>query len=226
VKELPSFSSGDTLTAEKLSAIVEAIKELQTAATTNARAVLPEEPVSKLDTHRVFLAKITGAGVDGTLHTFQEQIRNGASIEDYADGTKCTDATDAGAALEINGATNVADGTYVYMMEIAGGSNAYRYQFSVGGTPGSLIPVVLYHNATDDTADTPGTATLPCSFKYDVHDPDTDEQLLENVSPVMQRAVGITIVAETGLARWKPDGTLQLWWVDEVPDTALACEEA
>jgi hypothetical protein len=140
--ELPSFGRGETLSASKLQALVEAIKELRLSVGATPIASPSPEPVVNLDIHRVFLAKITGAGVDGTLHTFQEQIRNGASIEDYTDGTKCDSATDDSAALEINGATNVAAGTYVYMLEIAGGSNAYKYQFSLGGSGGVPFKIV------------------------------------------------------------------------------------
>jgi hypothetical protein len=134
VIELPTFAKGDTLTAEKLAALVEAIVELRMIAGGPSVRTRAPEPVVNLDIHRIFLAKITGS--TGANHEFQEQINNDGTIEDYTDGVSCTDDTDDSAAIEINGETNVATGTYVYMMEIAGGDGAYRYQFSLGGTGG------------------------------------------------------------------------------------------
>jgi hypothetical protein len=114
--------------------MADAIKELQLfASTPSTQTAVQYEPFTHPDVHRVFPARITGAGTDGSRHTWQELIVASGNLEDYGGGIACTLATDDSAASEINGGTNVTAGTVVYMLEIAATESAYRYVFAVPG---------------------------------------------------------------------------------------------
>lgn len=83
---------------------------------------------------RTFLAKITGSGTDGSMHTWDHQTNIGQAIAPFGtpgtDSLQCTDATDDSAAIEMNGWKFVPAGTIVTMFEIDDDTDC-RYQFIV-----------------------------------------------------------------------------------------------
>lgn len=78
----------------------------------------------------VFIANITGVGADGSLYTWQELTNEGGFLVNFGGGRKCTDATDASAAQEINGWLWIPNDTWVVMVEIEDVDH-FRYQFAV-----------------------------------------------------------------------------------------------
>jgi hypothetical protein len=94
----------------------------------------------------------------------------------------------------------------------------------VGSLPSpGLFPVTV---TTDGGSG--GTATTLCDFTYTVKDINTGVTLKKDssgndatlMSPVWQRPMGLIAVASRGMARYKPNGDLELFIVDEVPNKA------
>lgn len=81
----------------------------------------------------------------------------------------------------------------------------------VGG--GELFYVKLAQSGGSD-----GGLTTKPSYKYIVRD-NGDRVLGTDVIPTQQRPNGSHLPAETGIARYKSDGSIMLVWCDEVPDT-------
>lgn len=133
--ELPTFDTG-TLKASDLQALVVAIRELQQNLDQGGGGDNSDDgndpTIDIYDTCKNFIAKITGNGSNGTVYTWDEQTNANGTISPFGtpgtDGRQCANASHASAAIELNGATYIANGTIVSMIEL-GDPPDNRYQF-------------------------------------------------------------------------------------------------
>jgi hypothetical protein len=144
--ELPSFSPGETLTAAKLAAIVEAIKELQQVSSRgSSQGSGVDEATASFDPV-AFVVNITGTA--GEAHTATEQVPVSGVLEDFADSDRnCTGTGDPSAYKDIQGWENIPTGTKTLAIETQE-SDAFRnWVVHVPPPPG------------DQTGDTPYVLT-------------------------------------------------------------------
>lgn len=81
-----------------------------------------------------------------------------------------------------------------------------------------FFPVSLSSDGgTDgDSADAP-------TWTYTVNDYFSGTELDTEVSPNQQRPNGSTEIAVSGIGMYGSDGSLILWWCDEIPNTVVGC---
>lgn len=222
--QVPTFNTGDVLTAASLTTLADAIIELQTAANvTSSPSNAPQGGGDIPDTPVDLYSPFFPVQMDGVRkwHELTASWTAGMAapatlgIITFTDGRKCTNDTDPSAAITLGG-TTPNSGDFGTMIEIRDGPDA-RYVFIPIGK-GNVTPVLLKQNGGSDGS-WPSTAA---TWSYDLYALSdigyvTKLNLSGPIVPYASRAEAVnssvTAAADgtVGFAYFKADGTIDLY---------------